>query len=203
MTGSNPGSTSPCRSRRPTSCCGRTRKRVPASSGAHRRFFRDYNGQDHHAHRDRPAGRRSPAAVFGWVHGAWCNAADLDRFFRVRALRRVNAHGFVRFRHWRCYGDRGLRGAEAAVWVLAATLTVEHAAGTLAQYRVAFGADGRHTREVAEPRLFPTRHPSPQPWPPHLAALDWRPALRLPRRGGGTQLPLLPPAGEVREEAGA
>ncbi len=161
----------------------------------HERFFRDYNGQAHYAHQDRPAGRRSPAA-------------DLDRLFRVRAHRRVDAHGFVRFRHWRFYGERGLRGTEAAVWVLGETLTVEHAADTLAQYRVAFAPDGRHIREIAEPRLFPNRHPSPQPRLPVLAVLDWHPALRLPRyrarlarRGGGGQLPLFPSPGELREEA--
>jgi hypothetical protein len=176
----------------------------------HERFFRDYNEQAHHAHRARPVGRRSPAVVLGWVRGAWCDAADLDRLFRVRAHRRVNAHGFVRFRHWRFYGERGLRGAEAAVWVLGETLTVEHAADTLAQYRVAFEPDGLHIRAVSAPRFFPARRPSPQPWLPALATLDWRPALRLPRyrayltrRAGGTQLPLFPPTGEPQEAAEA
>jgi hypothetical protein len=65
--------------------------------------------------------------------------------------------------------------------VLGETLTVEHAADTLAQYRVAFAPDGRHIGAIAAPRLCPTRHPSPQPWLPVLAALDGHPALRLPR----------------------
>ena len=39
---------------------------------AHARFFQNYNQQSHSAHGDRPKGRRSPAAVLGWVHGAWC-----------------------------------------------------------------------------------------------------------------------------------
>ncbi len=176
----------------------------------HERFFRDYNGQAHRAHCDRPAGRRSPAAVLGWVRGAWCDATDLDRLFRARAHRRVNAHGFVRFRHWRFYGERGLRGAEAAVWVLGETLTVEHAADTLAHYRVAYEPDARHIRAVTEPQLFATRHPSPQPWLPRMAALDWHPALRLPRyqarqarRGTIAQIPLFPSAGEPRGEANA
>src|SRR5262249_15785526 len=33
----------------------------------HDRFFHDYNHQPHAAHGDRPKGRRSPAAVLGWV----------------------------------------------------------------------------------------------------------------------------------------
>ena len=90
--------------------------------------------------------------------------------------------------------------------MLGETLTVEHAADTLAQYRVVYEPDVRHIREVTEPRLFPTRHPSPQPWLPELAALDWHSALRLPRyrarparRGIAAQIPLFPPPGEPQE----
>jgi transposase InsO family protein len=46
---------------------------------AHDRFFLNYNHQPHAAHDDRPKGRRSPAAVLGWVHGVWCDPSDLDR----------------------------------------------------------------------------------------------------------------------------
>ena len=55
----------------------------------HERFFHDYNHQPHFAHRERTDGRRSPAAVLGWVQGAWCDPADLDRLFRLRATRRA------------------------------------------------------------------------------------------------------------------
>jgi hypothetical protein len=65
-------------------------------------------------------------------------------------------------------------------------LTVEYGTDTLAQYRVVFEADGRHLREVGEPRLFATEHTSPQPFLPELEEVDWRPAQRLapyrPRR---------------------
>jgi transposase len=79
--------------------------------GVHERFFHDYNQQAHFAHRKRTDGRRSPAAVLGWVQGAWCEPADLDQLFRLRAMRRLNAGGAVRFRHWRLYGERGLAGS--------------------------------------------------------------------------------------------
>lgn len=81
---------------------------------AHARFFTDYNQQAHFAHQERTDGRRSPAAVLGWVQGTWCNPADLDRLFRLRAARVLNAHGCVRFRHWRLYGERGIAGERAA-----------------------------------------------------------------------------------------
>ena len=64
-----------------------------------------------------PTAGAVPAAVLGWVQGAWCDPADLDRLFRLRAHARLTAGGYVRFRHWRLYGERGLAGERAAVWV--------------------------------------------------------------------------------------
>jgi len=153
---------------------------------AHTRFFHDYNAQAHAAHQERTDGRHSPSAVLGWVRGAWCDPADLDPIFRLRATRMLKAGGYLRFRHWRLYGERGLAGERAAVWVNDATLTVEYASETLAQYRVMLEDDGHHLREVAEPRLYPTDHGSPQPFLPVFDTLAWNPARRLvpyrPRR---------------------
>jgi hypothetical protein len=152
----------------------------------HDRFFQDYNHQAHFAHRARTDGRRNPAAVLGWVQGTWCDPAALDRLFRLRATRRFNAHGCVRFRHWRIYGERGLAGARAAVWVWDETLTIEHAAETLARYRVTLAGDRHGLRDVAEPRFFPTGYASPQPFLVPLDETEWHPAQRLlpyrPRR---------------------
>jgi hypothetical protein len=152
----------------------------------HEGFFHDYNQQAHFAHRERTDGRHGPAAVLGWVQGAWCDAGDLDRLFRLRATRRLNAHGCVRFRHWRLYGERGLAGARAAAWMWDETLTIEHAAETLAQYRVTVEADGQRLREVTDPRFFTTSHVSPQPFLPRLDETAWHPAQRVtpyrPRR---------------------
>ena len=98
------------------------------------------------------------------------------------------------------YGERGLAGERAAVWVDGEQLTIEYAADTLAQYRVTVGANGRRLQAVDEPRLFATGHASPQPFLPELAAVEWHPAQRLApyrprrkRRDGGTQEPLLAP----------
>ncbi len=85
----------------------------------------------------------------------------------------------MRFRHWRLYGERGLAGARAAVWADEETLTIEYATEALAQYRVAYEPDGRRFRADDEPRLFPTRYPSPQPFLPPLDAVEWHPAQRL------------------------
>ncbi|MDP9358109.1 MAG: helix-turn-helix domain-containing protein [Chloroflexota bacterium] len=174
---------------------------------AHDRFFQDYNHQPHAAHGDRPKGRRSSATVLGWVHGAWCGPADLDRLFRLRATRVLNRGGYVRFRHWQLYGERGLAGARAAVWVDRETLTLEYETETLARYRVALETDGHGLREVEEPRFFATGHASPQAFLPPLEETEWHPAQRLTpyrprrqRRGDGTQERLLVP--ETEAESG-
>ena len=170
----------------------------PALHAVHTRFFEDYNQQKHWAHQERPAGKQSPAQVLGWIHGAWCDPADLDRLFRLRAQRRVDAQGFVRYRHWRLYGERGLIGADAAVWLFGDTLTIEYATETLAQYQVATVPTSRHIRQISEPHLFATQHRSPQPFLDTLDVVEWHPVLRLvpyqPRRkmegGSDRQLPL-------------
>ncbi len=166
-------------------------------TAVHTRFFQNYNHQPHFAHQKRVAERRSPASVLGWVQGAWCDPADLDRLFRLRATRRLNAGGYVRFRHWRLYGERGLAGEPVAVWVWGEDLTVEYPTDTLAQYRVVFEADGRRLREVSDLRLLTTRYASPQPFLPPLEEVAWQPAQRLApyrprrrRRGGGQQAAL-------------
>ena len=91
----------------------------------------------------------------------------------------LNARGCVRFRHWRLYGERGLAGTRVAVWVWDETLTIEHAAEVLAQYRVAVEPDGRRLREVTDARFFATGHVSPQPFLAPLEELDWYPAQRV------------------------
>jgi transposase len=162
----------------------------------HERFFADYNQQPHAAHGDRPKGRRSPAAVLGWVHGAWCAPADLDRLFRVRTTRVLDANGSVRFRHWRLYGERGLAGERAAVWMTGEMLTIESRAEALIQYRVALEPDGRQLREVADPTPLPHGHPSPQPFLAPLDETPWHPARRLapyrPRRRRAADAPQVP-----------
>lgn len=163
----------------------------------HEQFFRNYNHQPHSAHTDRPKGRRSPAAVLGWVQGAWCEHAAIDRLFRLRARRVLNEHGSLRFRHWRLYGERGLAGKPAAVWLCGETLTIEYATEALAQYRVSLEEDEQRIHEVSDPHLFVTGHASPQPFLSALDEVAWHPAQRLapyrPRRrrdGEGKQEPL-------------
>lgn len=151
----------------------------------------------HRAHRAQPLGRRSPAPVLTWMRGRPYDPDELDRLFQLREARVIRGTGSIRFWHWCLYGERGLAGERAAVWIDEESLTIEYGREALAQYRVAFAPDGRHLRRVDEPRLFPTRFPSPQPFLPMLVDTEWHPARQLapyrPRRrpaDDGDQAPL-------------
>jgi len=165
---------------------------------AHDRWVVEYNYQDHWAHRHRDAAARSPAAVLSWVHGRTFSPEELHRaFYATRFGRKVDRLGYVRFRHWRVYGERGVAGARAAVWLYGEHLTVEFADEPLAQYRVAYQPDRRHLREVDDPHLFETPHRSSQPPLWTWGEGEWLCVLRLPayaprrpRTGGAGQPPL-------------
>ena len=162
---------------------------------AHDRFVEDYNAQVHWAHRERHDGRRSPSEVLGFLSGVRHREEELRRaFFTSRYARTLDSLGYARFRHWRLYGEEALAGREAALWLAAESLTLEHAGEPLSRYEVRVEADTGELRSVGRPRLFETSHALPQP---RLFALDalgeigWLKALRVegyaPRRPGPPQ----------------
>jgi putative transposase len=115
-------------------------------------------------------------------------------FYATRFGRTLDRAGYVRFRHWRLYGEAGLAGDRAAVWLYGEHLTVEFADEPLAQYRVIYQPDKRHLKAVTEPQLFETPHRSPQLPLWTLGEGDWLQVLRVPayaprtqRRRAGTQ----------------
>jgi hypothetical protein len=146
----------------------------------HDRFFADYNLQAHFAHRDRKDGKRSPKAVLGWVHGMWCDEAELNRLFRLRSDRHFDVGGYLRYKRWRIYGERGLAGRTGSVWLFGEVLTVAFGDDTLAQYRVSYEPDERRIQALTEPRLFENRYPSPQPFLWDLGDVEWHLVRRLP-----------------------
>src|SRR5438270_10296321 len=42
----------------------------------------------------------------------------------------IDRHGFVKFKHWRFYGERGLAGEDVSVWVYDGNLKVSYQATT-------------------------------------------------------------------------
>ncbi len=166
---------------------------------AHDRWVADYNDQVHWAHRDREDGRRSPAEVLSWITGTVYSDEELRRLFTLRFARRLDRQGYVRFRHWRLYGERGLAGEPGAVWLYGENLLVHFAEEPLAQYKVTYERAQKAVKTVTEPRLFETQFQSPQLFLWELGPEDWHLVLRLPeyaprRRAAsaGLQPPLFP-----------
>jgi len=151
-----------------------------AMRAVHDRFFADYNLQPHWAHRQRTDGKHSPQEVLGWVHGVWCDDAELDRLFRLRAERVFDQGGYLRYKRWRIYGERGLAGQRGAIWLFGEVLTVAYTEDTLVQYHVTYGPDPRQMATLTQARFFAHRFSSPQPFLWDLGTLEWHLVQRLP-----------------------
>src|SRR5215831_4267 len=94
------------------------------------------------------------------MHGL---AQQLHRAFSpTRFGRRRNQAGYVRFRHWRLYGQLGLSGQQTAVWLYQATLTLEFAEEPLSPFAVEYQPDTQYIWWVTDPRRFEPRFRSPQ-----------------------------------------
>jgi transposase-like protein len=145
----------------------------------HDQWVTAHNWQPHWAHRHRKDGRHAPGEVLGFVQGRFWTTAELDRAFRFRSGRTVDKHGYVRYRNWKMYAERGLIGQPVVVWRCGDHLLIEHQDEPLAQFAVAFEAKGRHLTRVAEPRLFENRFASPQPFLLDVSAIEWRLAFAV------------------------
>jgi hypothetical protein len=90
----------------------------PELHAAHARWVEEYNAQYHSAHEKRTDGKRSPAEVLGVLREARLLPQDLDRtFFAERFFRVLDAFGYAVWQRWRVYGEEGLAGREAALWL--------------------------------------------------------------------------------------
>jgi hypothetical protein len=115
-----------------------------------------YNYQVHCAHRDREDGRRSPAKVLSWIMGTVYPDEALRRIFTVRFGRRFDPQGYVRFGHWRLYGERGLAAERGAIWLYGEKLTVHFADDLSAQYTIGYERDQRRLKSVSTVQRFAT-----------------------------------------------
>jgi hypothetical protein len=129
----------------------------------HAKFVAAYNWQDHFAHQDREDGLRSPREVLGWVHGRAVELPTLDQIFHARhAGRHLNRHGYIRYHNWRLYGEDGLAGEDASVWLFKETLTIAFQEEPIAQYEVQAAPDSMEWQQICELRPIPSRYPSSQ-----------------------------------------
>jgi putative transposase len=155
---------------------------------AHDQFVATFNRQVHWGHRARQDDRHSPAEVLGWIQGAQHNPDELHRiFYQTRFLRRIDRLGYVRFRHWRLYSERGLTKQKAVLWLYGETLTIEFSEQPLSQYGVQYEPDHRHFRAITDRRLFQTQFQSPQQTLWELGEGEWLKVLRVPPPGARRQ----------------
>ena len=148
---------------------------------SHDQFVADYNYRVHWTHRDRQDDRHSPAEVLGWVQGVQRDTAELHRiFYATRFGRTLDNLGYVRFRHWRIYGEHGLARRRTAVWLYGETLLLEFSDEPLAQYTVAYELDRRHLQDIVPRQLFETQYRSLQLPLWELGDGEWFKVIRVP-----------------------
>ena len=123
-------------------------------------------------------------------------------FFSTMLVRKLDAAGYARVRHWRVYAEEGLARCEVAVWLGDGEMALEHGGRTLSRYDVSLSRVAATLEAVTNPCLFATRHGATQPklfgLQETLGDEGWLRALRLgaytfrPRRPEALQRPLFP-----------
>jgi putative transposase len=149
---------------------------------AHQTWWHNYNAEHHYAHRERQDGRHSPLEVLRGMLGRTIPEEVLSRaLYATQFTRQIDKHGYVRFKHWKFFGENGLpAGEEVSVWVYEDTLKVEHQATTLSLYSVRLSPDQRQITEVKHARRLQTHFRSPQLDLWQLSDNEWLLALRRP-----------------------
>ena len=161
----------------------------------HDLWLERHNTQRHSAHEKREDGRRSPSEVLGSVRVVRHHPVDLSRaFFSTMLVRKLDASGYARIKHWRVYAEERLARREVAVWLGEGEMAVEYDGQTLSRYDVSLSREAK-LEAVTNPRLFASPY---APTQPKLFALDvlgeggWLKALRLedyaPRRSGRPEM---------------
>ncbi len=103
--------------------------------------------------------------------------------YATQFTRHLDRHGYLKFKHWRFFGENGLAGEEVSVWVYENTLKVEHQATTLSLYSVRLSSDQQQITEVKNARRLETHLHSPQLDHGPLSYTEWLLALRRPEPG--------------------
>ncbi len=148
---------------------------------AHQTWWTNYNIEHHFAHRERQDGRHSPSEVLRGMLGRTYPEEVLARvLYATQFTRHLDKHGYIRFKHWRFFGENGLAGSDVSVWVYEDTLKIEYQATTLSLYAVRLSSDQQQIDEVTNPRRLETHFRSPQLDLWQLSDTEWLLALRRP-----------------------
>ncbi len=148
---------------------------------AHQTWWHNYNSEHHYAHRERQDGRHSPTEVLRGMLGLTFPEEVLSRaLYATQFTRHLDRHGYLKFKHWKFFGENGLAGEEVSVWVYEDTLKVEHQATTLSLYSVRLSSNQRQITSVTNARRLETHFRSPQLDLWQISETEWLLALRRP-----------------------
>jgi transposase len=91
----------------------------PEIQQAHQTWWQNYNQEKHYAHRERQDGRHSPLEVLRGMLGRTIPEEVLSRaLYATQFTRQIDKHGYVKFKHWKFFGENGLpAGEEVSVWI--------------------------------------------------------------------------------------
>ena len=155
----------------------------PEIQKAHQTWWKNYNAEDHYAHRERQDGRHSPSAVLRGRLGRTYPEEVLSRvLYATQFTRRLDKYGYAHFNKWRFFGEDGLVGEEVSVWLYEGTLKITYQATALSEYSITFASDHKHIEEVKHPRRIETYFRSPQLHLWQISETEWLLALRQPER---------------------
>jgi transposase len=100
--------------------------------------------------------------------------------YATQFTRQIDRHGFVKFKHWRLYGELGLAGEDVSVWVYEGNLKVEYQATALALYELSIEKDTGKIAKVTSARRLETHFRSAQLDLWQISDTEWLLALRRP-----------------------
>jgi hypothetical protein len=61
--------------------------------------------------------------------------------YAMQFTRSLDAHGYVRFKNWRFFGEDGLAGEQVSIWMYEGTLKIEYQATALSEYALQMSPD--------------------------------------------------------------
>ncbi len=153
----------------------------PEIQQAHRTWWVNYNTEKHYAHQTRQDGRHSPSEVLRGVLGrTFPEEVRARALYATQFTRQIDRHGFVKFKHWKFYGERGLSGENVSVWIYEGNLKVEYQATALSLYELSIEKKTGEISTVKNPRRLETHFRSPQLDLWQLSETEWVLALRRP-----------------------
>jgi hypothetical protein len=100
--------------------------------------------------------------------------------YATQFTRYLDQQGYVKFKHWRLFGEDGLAGEQVSVWMYEGMLKIEYQAMALSEYALQLSPDHQRIEAVKNPRRIETHFRSPQLHLWQTSDTEWLLALRRP-----------------------